>query len=468
MVTDTAFLSELRAILPSDAIAVDDATRRRASVDRSRWDEDAPLPFAVLRPSAVDEVSLIMRAANRHRVAVVPRGAGTGLSGGANAIAGGVVLDLSELARILSIDPVAGTAVVEPGVLNADLDRRAAEHGLMFAPDPASAGISTVGGNIATNAGGLRCIKYGTTRQSVLGLTVVLANGDVVELGGRTRKNVTGLDVMGLIVGSEGTLGVIVRATVALVPRPAHEAMLVAACSDADIERAVIAASTAEVVPSLLELMDHASVGTRADHLLDRIGLPAAYSALIIVKTDGEGAEAEITAIRSRLRTAGLPVSAALSREDAEEMMAIRRGDGPVGEGDPQIAGDDRWWLGEDMTIPTSSIASFLSRARVIAAHRDVAITFIAHIGDGNLHPSISLPRSGTDAAEARARMLAAADDLIRIAASMGGSLSGEHGIGIAKKSWLPMFQSPELLGVQRAIKAAMDPLGILNPGKAL
>jgi glycolate oxidase len=461
-------LTALREAVPG-AVATEPEALRRASVDRSEWAGDGILPLAVLTPRAETEVAAIMRIASRYRVPVVPRGAGTGMSGGATALPGCLVLDLSGMASIREIDPIARTAVVEPGVINAELDRAAAEYGLAFAPDPASSAISTVGGNIATNAGGLRCVKYGATRQSVLGLRVVLASGEIVELGGRTRKNVTGLDLLGLLVGSEGSLGVIVEATVALIPRPVAQRMIVAACADIDaLQRCVIAASTASVTPSVFELMDRASIGEAGGALLQRLSLSADAAGILILQTDGAGSDAEIHALADAVAAAGAEVSAVLAEEEAVRVMAMRRGEAALGTGDRQIVSKpDRWWLGEDMTIPASELAAFLVGSERVARAHGVSVSLIAHVGDGNLHPSITLPRGAASREEARETLHEAADELIRMARDAGGALTGEHGVGTAKRRWLPLFVSPTVTSLNHSVKAAFDPGGILNPGRA-
>ncbi|NII69676.1 FAD-binding oxidoreductase [Microbacterium ulmi] len=460
----TAFLSDISPLRvdASDAALVD------ASTDRA-WTVAPVLPRALVRCESVSDVVRVLRAANLWRIPVVPRGAGTGLSGGAAAVDGCVVLDLSRMDRILEIDPVSRTAVVEAGVINKSLDVAVAVHDLAFAPDPASSAISTVGGNIATNAGGLRCVKYGTTRGSVLAVRVVLADGEVVCLGGKTRKNATGLDLLGLIVGSEGSLGVIVEATVALIPRPWNEQMILACFDDESaLERAAEAVARSRVVPAAFEMMDRESIGVVGERLLRLLDIDRLGAGLLIVRTDGAGASAEIEALAASLSVPGVRPSRRLSAPESELVMQLRRGSGVEGVGDPQVGSDDRWWLGEDMTLPIRSLARYLRHARSVAASHEVRISHIAHLGDGNVHPSLTLAKEYGSEEDARTWLQAAADELVRFALAEGGALTGEHGVGLAKLPWIDEALSLEVREIQRRVKRALDPNGILNPGKAL
>jgi glycolate oxidase len=436
------------------AFSTEPAELARAAVDRSRV-RAAGLPAAVVRPTSVDDVRATLREASAHGVAVVPRGGGSGVAGGASAGAGTLVLDLAGLARIVSIDPVDEVAVVEPGVVTADLDRAAAAHGLRYAPDPASAELSTIGGNIATNAGGLRCVKYGVTRDAVLGLDVVLADGTLLSTGRRTAKGVAGLDLTSLLVGSEGSLGVVVGATLRLRPLP--EATFTAAAAYADTEaaaRACAAVTAARLQPSMLELLDAATLD-----VVDRAqgtGHAALGSALVVAQADGPGAAEEIGAIADVLGKEATWVEQAVDDASAARLVSARRLALPSIEAFGHA-------LIEDICVPRSRLAEAFAGVTEIAARRDVRIYSFAHAGDGNLHPII-----GYDAETVPAAVEAAGDDLFDLALSLGGTVTGEHGVGVLKRAWLARELGPESLALQQAIKHAFDPQGILNPGKGL
>lgn len=461
-------LAVLAAELPQGAVELGLAVRTALSRDRSAW-ADGEIAGAVIRPSHERDVALTLAAAARYGVPVVPRGAGTGLSGGAGAIRDCIVLDLAGMGRILEIEPNSRYAVVEPGVITADLDRAAAEHGLSFAPDPASAALSTVGGNIATNAGGLRCVKFGTTRQAVLGLRVALSTGEIVELGGRTKKNVTGLDLLGLVVGSEGTLGVVVQATVALVPRPLGQQTIAIGCSEWDqVQRCVLAIATSGVTPSLMELMDRGALHRRDPATAARLGISGEPVAILLVQTDGLGSREEMERIISALADTAAQIAGPLSSDDARYAIALRRGETLPGFDDPQVAAaDDEWWLGEDMTVPAAHLAEYFRAAETIATEVGIGMSLVAHVGDGNLHPSLTVTKGRMTEEAARAALATAADRLIRLAVSLGGTLTGEHGIGVLKRPWIPLVLAPAVLELHRGVKAVFDPSGVMNPGRA-
>ncbi|MBM2616570.1 FAD-binding protein [Actinoplanes sp. LDG1-06] len=413
-------------------------------VDRSGW---APVgrPAAVLFPRDADEVARVLRGATSARTVVVPRGAGTALTGATTAGEGALVLDLSRMDRIVAIDPDDGTAVVEPGVITADLDRAAGKLGLRYAPDPASFEISTIGGNIATNAGGLRCAKYGVTRDAVLGLEVVLASGERIRTGRSTLKGVSGYDLTGLIVGSEGTLGVVVEATLRLRPLPLSTTTLAATFDDIALAAAAAVALTASgVQPAMAELLDAATlraIGTRPD-----------AGALLIVQTDAAGEE--LVAEKVLAETAR---TVEVSR-DPTALLAARRQALPAIErlGRPLI---------EDIAVPRSRLAEAVRAVERIAARHGVPIFTLSHAADGNLHPIIVADPAATTIPPEVQR---AADDIFTLALDLGGTLTGEHGIGTLKRAWLAREIGPVSHDLQRRIKALFDPDNILNPGKAI
>lgn len=451
----TAVLDELAVALPGRVSTVPE--------DLSLYSRDQgpvvhpALPQAVVHARSVDDVQTVLRWATRHGVPVVSRGAGSGLSGGAHATSGSVILSLERMNRILAISPDDETAVVEPGVVNADLNSAVAEHGLMYAPDPASYRWSTIGGNVATNAGGLRCAKYGVTRDSVLALDVVLADGTLVSTGHRTFKGVAGYDLTALMTGSEGTLGVIVGITVRLryLPRAVHT---LAAFFD-DFPRAaagVLAIGRARVQPAILELLDG-----RTLEALDSVhgsDLRSRGASLLLVRTDGFGAAAEAEAIREVLAGLGASVSDEDS-EEADRLVDLRR----HSRGD-QV--DDLYRVGEDVAVPKSQLVHYVAALEAMALRHRVHLKVVAHAGDGNLHPTFWVESS--EGEQAQERLEAALDESVRCALDLGGTITGEHGIGLYKRRWLPWEQSAELLDLQTRIKHAFDPLGILNPGKAI
>lgn len=412
----------------------------------------AGTPIAVVSARSVGDVVATMRWASRTRTPVIPRGAGTGLSGAATAVDGAVMLDLTRMNRIVQIDPVNRLAVVEPGVVNADLSAAAREHGLMFAPDPSSWETSTVGGNIATNAGGLRCVRYGATRAAVLALDVVLADGRLLRTGGHTAKRSAGYDLTGLIVGSEGTLGVVVGATVRLVPvsPPQVTALLTFATA-----RAAAAAATDIAVgsapPTLLELMDATTV--RALDAYRGTGFGSGVGAVLIVQVeDLPGAASQVAQIaRAHAATDVVTTSEA---PEARELLDIRRAALPA----KQRLGRT---LVEDVCVPVSRLADLIDAVEAVAAATGVIVSCVAHAGDGNAHPVLIVP-SGEDGER---RVWAAADRIFTIALELGGTVSGEHGIGRLKRRWLADELGEVALQVQRGIKAVLDPAGILNPG---
>jgi glycolate oxidase len=453
MAVPPGFLDALGTAVPDVSVAAD--ARAVGSRDRSGATVDG-VADAVVRARWVGDVQETMRLAHAYGVPVVPRGAGTGLAGGSVAGAGSVVLDLAELDRILEVDPVEQLAVVEPGVLTAELDRVVGEQGLRYAPDPASAAISTIGGNIATNAGGLRCVKYGVTGDAVLGLDVVLATGDLVSTGRRTVKGVAGLDLTSLFVGSEGTLGVVVGATLRLQPLP--EATLTAAAAYPDVEtaaRACMALSAARHRPSMLELLDEATL-----RVVDRAqgtDFAARGGALVIAQADGTGAEREIAGIAEVLGKEATWVEQAVDEASTARLVAARR------LALPSIEASGRALI-EDICVPRARLADAFAGVAAIARAHEVEIYSFAHAGDGNLHPIISYPH---DAEGVPDQVVEAGDAVFALALRLGGTVTGEHGVGVLKRRWLARELGPASLDVHRSIKQALDPRGILNPGKA-
>ncbi|GAA5199958.1 FAD-linked oxidase C-terminal domain-containing protein [Rugosimonospora acidiphila] len=427
--------------------------------DEAQW---APhgTPLAVVRPRTTDEVRAVVRVCGELGVPVVARGAGTGLSGGANAVDGCVVVSLAGMASILRIDPDDKIAVVQPGVVNDDLRAAAAKLGLWYPPDPASAPWSTIGGNVATNAGGICCVKYGVTRDYVLGVEVVLADGQAVRLGRRTAKGVAGYDLCGLFVGSEGTLGIITEVTVRLrSARPAEQTIVGYFDSLAAAGRAVSLIGASDVVPSALELMDRHSL--RAVDDWKHLGLTDGANVLLLGRTDapGEAGDAEAERILDCFRRAGATDSGRSSDEaEADALFAARRLVYPALERLGPV-------LTEDVCVPRSRVPEMLERIEAAALAHDTTIANVAHAGDGNLHPAI-LTRAGDEGSRLRAQRVF--DIILDDAIALGGTVTGEHGVGLLKMRGLRDEVGPAVLDLHRSVKAALDPHGIFNPGKVI
>ncbi len=421
----------------------------------------AGAPLAVVHAASVSDVQETLRIATATGTPVVTRGAGTGLAGGANAGAGEIALSVRAMDRILEVRPDDLLAVVEPGILNADLNAVLAEHGLWWAPDPASRAISTVGGNIATGAGGLLCAKYGVVRDAVLGVDLVLADGRLLHLGHRTVKGVTGLDLTSLVIGSEGTLGVIVGATLKLRRLIPGEVCTVAATfanvRAAAEASAAVTASGAQ--PAIMELMDAASLA--AVHALLGLELPTPGAAQLTIQTDGPAAVAEAEAIAAVLGGAGGTVAVSHDRAEGERLLAIRRSMHPAMESLGTT-------LIEDVSVPRSALPAMFDEIARVEREHGVVIPTVAHAGDGNLHPNFIFD-AVPDAAgvvDVPPHIWAAADDLFRAALRLGGTLTGEHGIGVLKRRWLADELGEDQWELQRGITRVFDPAGILNPGK--
>jgi glycolate oxidase len=417
------------------------------------------MPCAVVLAASAADVQAAVRWAAENRVPIIPRGAGTGIVGGTATTDGCLVVSLARMRAITELSPQDEIAVVEPGVINAELDRAARAHGLMYAPDPSSYETCTIGGNLATNAGGLRCVKYGVTRDSVLGLEAVLADGSLIRTGRRTVKGVTGYDLTGLLVGSEGTLGIITSATLRLRPAPKHPPVTVAAefGSVAAAAESVWAIVRASVGPSLLELMDRATL-----EALDEwrhIGLEPKTQAMLLCQADGPDAVAAAEAMAECCRASGATVVAVSDdEEEAAQLLDVRRMAFNAIERKGAC-------LIEDVCVPRSRLAEMFAAVERIAAEHELAVPTVAHAGDGNLHPVFVFDRG---LPEIPAAVWNAANEVFRSALELGGTLTGEHGVGTLKRHWLGEELGPETMAAQAAIKHALDPLGIMNPGKAV
>lgn len=454
--TSSSAVEGLLLSLPEGVVVTDPQILAAYERDRELWSPSA-LPLALVRPTTTDQVVEVMRWASAHQVPVVPRGAGSGLTGAANATTGSIVLSLERLDRIVQIDHHDLCAVVQPGVLNADLKRAASAQGLFYAPDPASSEYCTLGGNVATNAGGLCCLKYGVTREAVLGLKVVLADGSVLSTGGRTVKDVAGLDLTSLFVGSEGQLGVITEITVRLVPLPEEPATLVATFDDLETAGEVVHQMVTTGRPSMCELMDQTTV--RAVEAYRPSGLDTSAAALLLVQADDAAKETQIRHFAQLCERAGASfVMTTVDPEEGQLLTMARRVALEALESSGQ-------WLLEDVGVPLSSIPDLVAGCQEIGEAYDLLVACFGHAGDGNMHPTIVFPQGDQDA-EARARQ--AGESLVELALGLGGTVSGEHGIGQAKRSSMAHQVGAQHLDLQRQIKAVFDPAGLLNPGKSL
>jgi D-lactate dehydrogenase (cytochrome)/glycolate oxidase len=418
-------------------------------------DPAAGTPLAVVRPTKTEEVQAVLRWATAHRIPVVPRGAGSGLSGGATALDGGIVLSTEKM-RDITVDPVTRTAVAQPGLLNAEVKSRVAEYGLWYPPDPSSYEICSIGGNVATNAGGLCCVKYGVTTDYVLGLQVVLADGTAVRLGGPRLKDVAGLSLTKLFVGSEGTLGVVTEVTLRLLPPQKTSATVVATFDSVAAAAGSVVEITGKIRPSMLEFMDAVAINAVEDKL--RMGLDRNAAAMMVAASDDRGpAGAQDAAFMARVFTeAG--ATECFSTEDpveGEAFVAARRYAIPAVEAKGSL-------LLEDVGVPLPALADLVAGVAKIADDADLTISVIAHAGDGNTHPLIVYD---ADDAAMTVRADKAFGDIMDLAISLGGTITGEHGVGRLKKPWLAGQLGPEAMELNRRIKAALDPDGILNPG---
>jgi glycolate oxidase len=454
---ESTLLAELGSALPDDAVVVDAVSLEAYRRDRATGAE-AGVPQVVVRPSSTAEVSRVLAAAHARGVPVVARGAGSGLAGGANAVDGCVVLSTERLTRVVQVRPEDGYAVVEAGVLNQQLRNHVAGYGLWYSPDPGSKDFCTIGGNIGTNSGGMCCVKYGVTRDVVLGLEIVLADGTVTRIGHRTAKSVAGYDLVGLVVGSEGTLAVVTQALLRLRPLPPPPTTVVAVFEDLPSAGRAIERATTVATPSLLEIMDRATVA--AVEAFQPMGLDLTAGALVIGQSDLPGAAGahEAALLAQECERAGArEVYVSEDAQQADMLVAARR-----------VAVTAVEQLGvsilDDVAVPRSRLPEAMARFTDLADAHDVVICTFGH-GDGNLHPTVVHPRGDQDAA---ARAAAAFDAILDVALELGGTVTGEHGVGLLKRRSLGVELDPVVQSLHTAVKRAWDPTGILNPGKAL
>jgi glycolate oxidase len=459
--TVTAILDDLRRVVGAEHVLDSGLDRFGYSYDASFQPLVPPrLPEVVVRPRTAEQVARVMALAFAHAVPVTPRGAATGRSGGSVPLQGGIVLALDRMTDILEIDESNMMVTVEPGVRTMDLYDACAARGLFYPPDPASWKFCTIGGNIAENSGGMRAVKYGVTRDYVMGLQVVLADGTLLETGGKAIKNVTGYDLTSLFTGSEGTLGVITRILLRLIPLPKARGVIRILFGSMDDGCATIQRLLREdIVPSVAEILDEISLGAVARHR--RMELPPEARTCVLIEIDGEDAAALASQARRIEAVAAacgsLDFRVAQSRAEEDELWAVRRG---LSSAVAALAPD---CIAEDISAPRGAFPDVVRRIRAIAEKYRLAIPVFGHAGDGNLHPSVLCDMSDPEEAERAHR---AVDEIIEAALAAGGTLTGEHGVGMTKRPYLEQAIGAAGVRTLQAIKLSLDPTGILNPGK--
>jgi glycolate oxidase len=416
-------------------------------------------PGAVVFPVSTQQVASCVQIAAQHRLPVVTRGSGTGLSGGSVPVPGCLVLCLTEMNAILGVDARNLTLRAQPGAITQRIDEAAAVHGLFYPPDPGSQRISTIGGNVAENSGGLRGLKYGVTRDYVMGLEVVLADGQAVRLGSQCVKDVAGYSLKDLFVGSEGTLGIITEVLLKLVPRPAaRRTMLALYDSIEDAAETVSAIVAARIIPCTLEFLDRMTASCVEDYA--QVGLPTDCAAVLLMETDGHpAAVADEAQQMEAIARAHRARDVRIARDDADalQLAAARR------NAFAALARRKPTTILEDVTVPRSELARMVAFIAETAAAFDLQIGTFGHMGDGNLHPTFLTDER--DAGEME-RVHRALDAIVNRTLQLGGTITGEHGVGLAKKPWLRQQMGERGIGLMRQVKAALDPHGLLNPGK--
>lgn len=453
-----SWLPELQLLLP-DRVSVSAADLERCSADK--WFASQQ-PEAVVFPADARDVSTVMKFSAQHKVPVTVRGGGVGYVGGCVPAHRGIVVSLERMSAIVEINPADGVAVVQPGVITGDLQDAVRKLGWYYPPDPASLKECTIGGNVATNAGGPRCLKYGVTRQYVIGLEVVLPNGDIVHAGGRCHKNRQGFDLTGLFVGSEGMLGIVTEITLRIIPHPPARALLGATFRTfAEAAAAVQKILGSGHFPSALEITDSFTLQAARDYL-GQDKLPPG-DAHLLVEIDGPAAAvgAELRSLTTLLRSSGaVSLKPATTDQEIENFWQLRR------EFSYSLRSTGLTKLNEDVVVPRSKLVDLVSFASTLQEKSGFPVACFGHAGDGNIHVNIMVPDMNDPAQRERAD--AALDDLFRHVLSLGGVISGEHGIGLAKKRWFPAAVDEAGRALHMALKTALDPAGLLNPGKFL
>lgn len=453
-----SLLDELAARLPAECLQTDPDVIGAYAQDRAIFERGGTAAVLVMPRHTADVVAAV-EAARAAGAPIVPRGAGTGLTGAANAVDGCVLLSMHRMDRILEIDTTNRMVRVQPGMLNAELKAAVAAEGLFYPPDPASVDICSIGGNVATNAGGLCCVRYGVTRDYVMGLEVVLASGEVLRTGRRTIKSTTGLELTGLFVGSEGTLGIITEITLKLLPTPPPPCTAVAYFDELpSAGAAIVEVFRRGHQPVLMEIVDQACL--RQVDAVYNMELDTDAACLLLIQTAGDDAEAAIAAIAGICTAHGAgAVYHVTDPAEGDQFIEVRRRVWPAFE---RLG---KAMLPEDVAVPRQHLPELLAGIVAIGRRHDVALPTIGHAGDGNMHPLLVF--DGGDADEV-ARARAAFADIVALALRLGGTIAAEHGVGTLKRAFLEDELDPTQLAVQRRVRDALDPDGVLNPGKAL
>jgi glycolate oxidase len=453
------FLAAVQSALPDLRLLVEPGDRESYRNDETAYLK-AGLPLAVALPTATAEVATLVRLAAEHRIPIVPRGAGSGLSGGAAGIEGGLTIALTKMDAVLEIDSANLVVVTQPGILNAELKKRVAAEGLFYAPDPASYEICSIGGNLGTNAGGLCCVKYGQTRDSVLGLEVVLPDGRVIRTGGKNVKDVAGYALTHLFVGSQGTLGIITEATLRLRAMPPPRTTMLAFFPSLDAAGDAVARIVASGLdPVTLELLDQPTIQAVDD--ANNLGLDREAAAMLLVESDLAPAAAEVELLAAVAACEAAGATSTVRAADATEADWLRQARRLA------LRALERQGIVrmEDVGVPRSRVPDLLRAIEAIGRRHGIRIATFGHAGDGNLHPNFIFDRDDPRAEELTDLARA---DLYRAAIALGGTVTAEHGIGLARRDVLVEQVGADVVDVMRAIKGALDPLGIMNPGRVI
>ncbi|SFJ58945.1 FAD-binding oxidoreductase [Thermoflavimicrobium dichotomicum] len=453
---DPSIVREIHQIVPENRVFLDLQERYSYSYDASFGEY---LPDIVIQPQSALEISKLVKLANQHRIPVYPRGSATSLSGGSLPVHGGMVLDMSQLKQKCIIDRENLLAIVSPGVTTAEIHRKAEEAGLFYPPDPSSSHISTIGGNLLENSSGPKGLKYGTTKEYVIGLEVVTPTGEIVRTGGKTVKNVTGYDLTRLIVGSEGTLAIVTEAILRLIPKPPARKTMYATFAEFVTSGVAITNILSQgILPAAMEMLDQQCI--RAVENFKPIGLPTDAEAMVIIEVDGHplAVDEEIERCAQVCKEAGATsVHIARDEQERDKIWQARKNVSPA------LAQVGPTKISEDATVPRNQIPAMMNRLREIREKYQLNLFVFGHAGDGNLHPTIITDKQNK---EEMKRVEDAVSEIFEAAISLGGTLSGEHGIGIMKSPYMEMELGEEGLRLMKLIKDAWDPNHILNPGK--
>ncbi|HEY3347756.1 MAG TPA: FAD-linked oxidase C-terminal domain-containing protein [Nitrospirota bacterium] len=448
-------LEGITAIVGGANIGVDEVTLAAYGIDATRI---KGFPAMVVRPGSEDEVAAIMRLASRYEMPVIPRGAGTGLTGGAVAPTGGIMMSFERMDKILSISAGTRTATVQPGVTTGKLQEEAERVGLFYPPDPGSLAYCTIGGNVAENAGGMRAVKYGVTRDYVVALRAVLPSGEIVRSGAKTAKGVVGYDLTRLLVGSEGTLALVTEITVKLIPKPAHVVTMSAFFADiSEAGRAIAAIMASPVTPRCIEFLDADALAASSEKA--GIELPEGAGAFLLIETDGSTRQAgeDADAIRALVEPGAISFRTASGPAEFATLWKLRKTLSQA----MYTYGPDK--LNEDIVVPVDKVADALAGIKDIADTHRLRIVCFGHAGDGNIHTNVMTDKKDP---EKFLRAEEAVEEVFRLVLRLGGTLSGEHGVGMTKQAYIGMELNGEEVALMKRVKAAFDPLGLLNPGK--